>query len=677
MAMARPKKGGQGLSATEKLEIVLKRLDAEKDRCYDCETSGLDWRYNHIVGHVLSFGPDPKDSYYLPFRHAGTGNIGGVPGPEDPHGWDGKLHPGEVELIKKLDKPGTTLFGHNLAFDLKFLYRWGYRFHPRNEDTMINAPLLNELQPKFTLEYCAQQAGVFAKLSKEIVDHIRSKFPEAPERGAMGYYYRLDADDPMTVEYAEGDGTSTWQLRDWQMKQIREPDSRGRTIERVWDIESRMIPILARMTTRGIKIDVARLEEIKSDVEKNIERLKNDLPEDFNSRSPNDVKAWLESNGVTNWPLTPTGKPSFPEKFLLKSEAGRAVVDIRRYSTLESSFITPMSERHLWNGRVHSEYNQLRGDEYGTITGRLSSNNPNLQQVPKRNVELGRIFRSIFIPDDGMTWGSVDFSQCEPRLLAYYSGTRVLVDGYLSQPPVDAHTSVTIATNPDWEELDKAERKARREIGKRVNQTILTGGGARALGEYGVEEPERIMREYFDRMPEIKDLQRNAASTYKARGYVLSLLGRRSHLADRNKAYVAVNRLLQCGNADIIKLKMVEIDTFLEATGRTVDLLNNVHDALDYQFPEDQREIYQQCLNIMTSFGPDDAICMPVETWDDEAIARAKAKDEERGEGDPAWAVPTGKYTIDGREVYKVPLPMEIEAGEGPNWAVATYGPEE
>lgn len=670
MAMQRPRKGGDENEAERKLEIVLNRLrdPATKVVCYDCETSGLDWKRNHIVGHVVTFGPDPKDSYYLPFRHAGSGNIGGKPGPKDPHGWDGKIHPAEAELIKLLDRPELLIFGHNLAFDLKFLYRVGYRFRARNEDTIINAPLIDELQARFTLEFCAKSAGVFNKLAAPMYAHIQKVFPEADGKKAMAYYYLLDGDDPMAVEYAEGDGTSTWQLRDWQMGQITTPDRYGRDLSKVWDVESRLIPVLARMTTRGIKIDETRLGEIHEEVNVKIDKLLNSFPSDFNARAPSKVQAWMEANGQTNWPLTPTGKPSFPEQFLLQSEAGKAVVDIRRLETLKSSFIEPMINNHLWNGRVHSEYNQMRGDEYGTITGRLSSSNPNLQQVPKRNVEIGKVFRSIFVPDDGMIWGSVDFSQCEPRLLAYYSGARVLVDGYLSSPPVDAHTSVTIATNPDWDELDKAERKARRETGKRVNQTILTGGGVRALGHYGVEEPERIMREYFDRMPEIKVLQKEAANVLKRRGYVCSLLGRRAHLEDRDKSYVAVNRLLQCGNADIIKLKMVEIDEHLDRSGRPIDLLNNVHDALDFQFAEEHRKVYEECLEIMQGFGPEDEITLPVKVTDPEVVERFKDVAK------PAFKDGAELYTVDGKRVYDVPLPMEIEAGEGKSWATATYG---
>jgi len=604
--------------------IILDRLTGHGPIAIDVETSGLDWRTNHIVGYVVTFSPDPADSYYLPVRHAPGGNLGGAPGPQEATGWAGNSTIAEKALLEALDHPENLLFGHNLAFDLKFLQRAGMtKLNARFEDTMINAPLLNEWQARFSLDFCAREAGVQAKKGDEIIEYMCRQFPEvaAKPRTAMGHFWRLAGDDPMAVAYAEGDGTTTWQLRDWQNKHLHQQE-----LLKVHDIESRLIPVLARMSFRGIKIHEERLRTIAKRIELDIERLMEKFPADFNVKSPLNVQKWCVDNGVTDWPLTPKGKPSFPEEWLDTHEPGKKIVQVRRLKTLKTSFIDPMQETHLWNGRVHTSFNQLRGDEYGTVTGRLSSSEPNLQQVPKRNEDLGRIFRSIFIPDEGMTWGSVDYSQCEPRLLAYYSQSKVLTEGYTSDPPVDAHTAVAIACFGD-------ASKANRDYGKRINQTLITGGGKGVIvKKYRVkpEEVDDIWDKYFERMPEIKQLQKRAARRMEERGFVRSLLGRKARLFDRNKSYTAVNRLLQCGNADIIKLKMVEVDEYLASIGRPIDMLNNVHDAIDYQFPEEHRSVYKECLDMMQDFGPGQAI--------------------------------------------ELTIPILVDHDEGPDWAIATYG---
>lgn len=609
---------------SEKIEQALRRLRECKEVVVDVETSGLDWRKQHIVGHVLTFGPKEDDSYYLPVRHRGGGNISGCSTPSTKDGWTGDRHPLEIEIVKELEKPGRTCIFHNGAFDLRFLYRVGLtKFDADYDDTMLNATLLNEWQASFSLDYCCKAYGV-AQKKTTIYDYILSKFPEArgAPKQAMGYFWQLAGDDPVAVEYAEGDGTSTWQLRKRQHEEIA-----LQNLQLVHSVECKVIPVLARMMTRGVKIDEERLHVVKKLTQTKLDEALRALPEGFNSRASSQVRKLMEDNGFTNWPYTapskthPKGLPSFSEAWLVTNPVGQKIVAARKLSNLLASFIDPMITTHLWNGRVHPEYNQLRGDEYGTITGRLSSSNPNLQQVNKRNEELGRIHRSIFVPDEGMLWGSADWSQMEPRLLAYYSRCKVLTDGYKADPPIDAHSAVATAANID------------RETGKRVNQTLITGGGKGVLtSKYGIppDKVDQVWTDYFKAMPEIKLFQKQAAQRMRNRGYVVSLLGRRARIKDKD--YVALNRLLQGGNADCIKYKMVQIDDYLRSEGDKVNLLNNVHDALDFQFKPEDKKIYDEALRIMTSFGPDDLISLDI--------------------------------------------PIAVDAKIGKDWAIATFGEE-
>ena len=1003
-------------------EIVLRRLQDCPQVVYDVETSGLDWKRNFPCGHVFTFGPNPADSYYVPVRHQAGGNVFHSMPPEHQHDWDGKPLKFETEFLRLMNRRGLTVVGHNLSFDTKFLWRLGMRdMDCRFEDTSLNAPLINEWQGKFSLEGCAAIAGVQAKKGDMIKEYIRSKFQGIPNREEMGSYWRLAGDDPMTVEYAVGDGTTTWQLWDWQMPRLEADE-----LMTVWDVESRLIPVLTRMTCTGIKIDEERLEGLRGHVETQIDGLMSKFPDGFNARSPQDVKKWCQDHGNVDWPLTPKRQqPSFPEIWLETHDAGKQIVALRKLKTLHDSFIMPMRDHHVFEGRVHSTFNQLRGDEHGTITGRLSSSEPNLQQCvakgslimvpggskkieditagdwvysydddlklvlkrvtwagktgrrnvvrlhwrgnnngsvrtghldvtedhrvrridgqymeagafkggrpytdkhsnrpsygkllyrggekvlalprnnhvvyrveplsgevdvyditvegtenfianeicvhncPKRNEKLGRLFRSIFVPDRGQIWGSADYSQClvagtqvmvpggtkniedmavgdlvysydaqrrlvlrkvtwagqtgvkpvvrvkwatngrtkghldvtsdhrirlidgtyktvaelagiaptkkqkapyhirvmalrrsqctakgetrnylwptgtlrikesrlvfeevngwspehvhhkdedclndapgnlvgltrsehvqqhkaygmgkldavqrkerslvatralqhkfrlvnnhyithivpleqvvpvyditvedthnfianeicvhncEPRLLAFYSRCAALLHDYRTNPNADAHQAVADATGLP------------RQVGKQINQTLLTGGGKGVIvKKYGVPESEidKIWNTYFDKLPEIRNFQKIATARMRNRRYIKSLLGRRCRIMDVNKSYWAVNRILQAGNADILKLKMVEIDDYLRAEGRPIDCLINIHDAIDYQFAPEHRAHYENCLGIMTDF--------------------------------PAG----GLIELD--------VPMKVDAGEGPSWDVATYGPE-
>lgn len=610
-------------------EEALRRLEASKEVCIDVETSGLSWQRNHIVGYVLTFDERPDGTYYLPFRHKPGGNIEGVSVPQTAEGWDGTVHPVEKAIIKRLNNPDVFKFGHNFSFDIKFLFRQGLDFSGRFECTMVNEALLDEWSPSFSLDALAIKHGVQAKKSN-IYAHIEEQIPEArgKGKGAMGYYWMLAGDDPIAIDYACGDGVSTWQLRLKQVVGLMDQE-----LARVHDVECRLIPVITRMTTQGIRIDEERLHLNKKFVQGKIEEALRKLPDGFNSRAPSQVRKIMEDAGHTDWPLTPKGSPSFPENWLIKYPAGQNIVAVRKWSNLDNSFLSPMLETHLWRGRVHPDFNQLRGDTYGTVTGRLSSSNPNGQQVSKRDRELGPVHRSMFVPNEGEKWGSADYKMMEPRLLAYYSRSEVLMTGFRKVPSEDAHLAVARAMNPNWESMSAIERKDAREIGKRINQTLITGGGKGVLvSKYNVD-PDKVdlyWREYFDRLPEIRPLQKRGEQTMRSRGYVLTLLGRRCRLNDPNKAYQALNRLLQGGNADALKLKLCEVDEYLASEGRPISLLNNVHDALDFSFSEGNRKHYERCLEIMTDFGPD--------------------------------------------SVLPLDLPIEVDASEGKSWSEATFG---
>jgi len=612
------------LATENDLPYIFNRLKDAKAIVYDAETSGLDFKRNHIVGHVISFTANPSDSFYCPVRHLGDKNLFGRIGPTEKTNWDGTIEPFEKELINLLNRPDLTIIGQNLAFDLKFMSRIGNDLSAQYQDTIINAPLLNEWSPRFNLEYLANEAGLTPKLSKVIDEHIYRTFPDVTEK-PMGHFWRLAGNDPVAVDYACGDGVTTFELRNWQLPRLEKEN-----LLRVWRVENKLIPILARMSIRGIKIDEEYLNQLQIYVESKIDELSSALPEGFNARSRLQMEEYCRQHGATNWPLTPTGKPSFAENWLDSFEAGQKIVQLRKLMTLMSMFILPLKETHIFNGRVHTTFNQLRGDDVGIITGRISSQDPSLQQIPKRDKKLGPIFRAAFIPDDGLITADPDYSQLEPRILAHYTEifskppynlNPVLLNAYRTDPNTDAHQAVADAAGIE------------RTWGKNANMTIINSGGRNVLmSKYHVppDKVDALLRDYFAAMPEIRKLQKLSENVMRERGYVVSLLGRRARLRSSGKAYTGLNRLLQVGNADILKLKMVEVDDYLAANGRPIELLNTVHDALLMQFEPGQAHHYKECLNIFTQCGPNDEI--------------------------------------------KLAVPLKVNTTEGPNWSIATYG---
>ncbi len=202
------------LQSMEECEVLFKQLEVAKNVIYDVETSGLDWKRNHSVGHVIKCEGLP--SYYVPVRHLGGGNIPGCRIPQEADSWRGDLHPFEKELARiARDKPRRWI-GQNFGFDLKFAHRLGIEFYGDYEDTGINAPLIDENMRGFSLEKLALYYGVEEKVVA-IYDYLASQFGGEPTKNQMSKWWRTDASVPIVVDYATGDGITTEQV--WKKQQ--------------------------------------------------------------------------------------------------------------------------------------------------------------------------------------------------------------------------------------------------------------------------------------------------------------------------------------------------------------------------------------------------------------------------------------------------------------------------
>lgn len=541
---------------------------------FDTETNGVDWQTCHIVGFVITL-PDRDFNAYYPIRHETGPNM-------DP----AKV----IKWVKSWADKKITIVGHNLKFDLHMCANDGIFFpNAQFEDTQINANLIDEHMGKYSLDAVAKDLEVPVQKGTDIYDYICSMFPDAPKgKNSMSHFWRLPADDVRAHDYAMADGEVTYLCRQIQNAMIVE-----QKLERVWRTESDLIPVLMRMERRGVPVDMDNLSHLKGFINRKLEAANAYLPEGFNVRSPNQMaELMINKEGLTReeLPQTALGNLSFTETWLKNYDTGRAVINVRKLTNLINSFITGSVENKLYKGRIHTNFNQMFDGEYGTVTGRLSSNGPNMQQVPKRDKLLAPIFRRIFVPEADTFWSTNDYSQQEYRIFAMYTGSEAIIEAY--RQGRDMHQTVA-------DEL-KVERDP---TAKRLNLGMLYWMGALKLsGQLGVtlEVAKGYRRSYDARLPEVKQFLDYAKWCGDDKGYVLTILGRRQRFPDRNKTYQGASRIIQGTCADIVKQKMVEVDKYLTSeTNGEFGLVLQVHDSLDWFLPPDLMALDVEARRIM------------------------------------------------------------------------------
>lgn len=621
---------------------VLRILSEQNAFTYDTETSGLSWKRNHIIGYVFTFLNE--NSYYVPVRHAGGGNLPGCSVPMTAEGWKGDLHWFEVELAKIANAKPRHIVGHNLIFDLRFSMKHGIVWYGSKEDTMVNAPLLDENQNGYSLDKCAMREGVQAKKGEELYSYLASQFGGEPEKGQMSNYWRTNASEPVVWQYAAGDGVTTEGLWLAQKPQIEKEDELGRSLKLVHNVECRLINTLTRMTGPGggVCIDEERLRRADELFERKAAEYAKKFPPGFNSKSPTHLKKYFESLGLINddWPRNPItdaerkravkegrdpiGALRFDAETLRLTPQGADIIAFRQMTNARTLYTGPMLNQHLFNGRVYCDFAQMAQDDYGTISGRLSCYDPNLQAVSKRNKQVGPVYRACFLADPDCTWEDNDYSQQEYVVFTDYTEDPNLMAGYAADPPVDIHS--TVAKMLDVE---------RDPTAKRMNLGMLYGMGiAKLAASLGVSEQQA--REWMDlyhrRFPRAKPFLKTAERKARSRGYVFTKLGRRRRFPDPRFAYKAGNAIIQGSSADITKLKMVEIDEYFASEGDYCRLMLQIHDSISWSAPKDERgrKMSEEARRIMTDF------------YSEEAVIKLKAK-------------------------------LRIDSSSGSNWAEATW----
>lgn len=542
-------------------------------------------------------------AFYLPIAHEGGDNL-------DPtHVW--------AYLRDMAARFKGDIVGANLQYDLDYLAEAGVEFQPRFfRDVQLAEPLLDELRMSYSLDNVARYNGFDGKDQLHLEAAARM-FNVDPKSGM----WKLPARH--VGPYAEVDARLPLRIINRQERRIAQEDDRDQQGARLWDLydlESRCLPVLLAMRRRGVKIDFDQLDRVEARARREEENHLKEFSrltghrvtvEDINR--PTVIGPALESV-IGRLPLTKTGKPELKAATLqgFDHPAVSALLEAKKFNKVRTTFVESI-RRHQVKGRVHCTFNQLRstddgsGDDKGTISGRLSSTDPNLQQQPARDPVIGPLWRAIYVPDEGGQWACIDFSQQEPRWLVHFAevancrGAHEAAERYRQDPKTDNHDMMTIMIHGQeaWDSWDKATRKYHRSNAKTIYLGLCysMGGGklARSLGletewretkagrayEAAGPEAQAILDDFDAKVPFIRELARRAERVAKDRGYIRTVLGRRCHFPPAKDGpgydwtHKALNRLIQGSSADQTKKAMV----LAHEAGIRLQL--QVHDELD------------------------------------------------------------------------------------------------
>ena len=528
------------------------------------------------VGDVVGISLATHDwCAYYPIAHEGGGNM------------DRKM---VLKWLQDQMNTDSIKIFHNAMYDICWLRALGINVKGQIVDTMIAASLVDENRFRYDLNGLSRD--YLGKGKDESVLQETAKSWGVDPKAEM---YKLPA---MYVgAYAERDAQLTLELWQELKKEILHQD-----IEDIFNMETKLFPVLVDMRFLGVRVDADRAAYEKQRMVEEENRLLGAIY----SETKQEVQIWaarsiakvFDKLGLPYERTVKTGAPSFTKNFLANHphQIVQAIAKAREINKAHTTFIDTIL-KYSANGRIHAEINQLRGDSGGTVTGRFSMNNPNLQQIPARNKDLGPRIRSLFIPEEGCKWGCFDYNQQEPRLVVHYAA---LQGFYSVEDVVEAYKN----ENADFHQIVADMADIPRFQAKTINLGLFYGMGKNKLqAELGINklQAEDLFKQYHGKVPFVKQLMDAVMSRAQQRGKVRTLLGRlcRFHLWEPNQfgihkplphdaalsehgpgirrayTYKALNRLIQGSAADMTKKAMID----LHAEGILPHL--QVHDELD------------------------------------------------------------------------------------------------
>jgi DNA polymerase-1 len=554
------------LSDAKVLNTILSALTPDTVVAFDTETTGLDYEKDKLVG--FSFCLNEKEAYYVPFAHFYLG----VP--------EQISEENVKSAIRKIFK--SKVVGHNIKFDLHFVTRFleddtleAYA------DSMILAWLIN-----------SESALGLDKLSAKLLGHTMVAFKDTVKKGET--FAGVEIED--ACKYAAEDAFITAKLYNLFLDKL-ELQSATHLIQESRDVEFPFINTLLRMEKEGIEVDSSFLEKFLGEVKETLVGLTSSIHElagsEFNINSTKQLGVILfETLGLPVGKKTKTGY-STDEKVLnglkTKHDIIPKLLEYREVYKLYSTYIEPLLKlsREDEKSRIHTSFVQT-----GTATGRLSSKNPNLQNIPTRT-PLGAKIRQAFIAGEGKKLIGIDYSQIELRLLAHYSEDSVLVDAFNHDKDIHLQTAIAL--------FGEEDAAAKRSIAKTVNFGLLYGMGPKKLSDtLGIttKEAKEIIEKYFQSFPTVRTYFRSIVDTSKEQGYVETLLKRRRYFDYENATPMfraafereSVNSVFQGSASDLIKLSMNKIHNVIIEEKLNATMLLQIHDELIFEVDANNAE---------------------------------------------------------------------------------------
>ncbi len=554
------------LETKEKLDKVIAAIAPETIVAFDTETTGLDTKSAAMVG--FSFCIDEKRAYYVPIGHNYLG-VGDQLSLDD-----------AKEALKALLR--HKVVGQNLKFDLSLLYNYcGFEEITPFADTMLMAWLYDP----------ESRVGLDA-LAKRYFDYEMKSFKETVKRGENF----SSVDIAQATFYAAEDAWMT-RLLYFSIQKAMELASSLQLLDVAKKVEYPFINLLIRMENRGIRVDQAKLVKLQDALSSSLESLTNEIYTlcgcDFNIRSTQQLGEVLFVRlGLKGGKKSKLGYSTNEAVLQSLKDAHPIIKKIQLYrenQKLLSTYVEPLLRLAKENklSRIHTSFLQT-----GTATGRLSSKDPNLQNIPVRSA-LGRSVREAFVAKEGYKLVSIDYSQIELRLLAHFSKDRALMEAFEKGEDIHMATAVKL--------FGETKAASKRNFAKSINFGLLYGMGSRKLSdELGItpSEAKEIIQNYFASFPTVKSFLEGIQMRVKEQGYVETLLGRRRIFDYENAngmqraAFMreSVNTVFQGSAADLIKLSMLKIDTMIQEEGLDAAMLLQIHDELLFEIEESQVE---------------------------------------------------------------------------------------
>jgi len=585
----------------------LKDLRGHKEIAIDLETndphlkqlgSGNVTNRGHIAGVAVAV---EGWSGYFPIHHEQGGNM------------DKKLVLGWLQDILNQEK--TTFIFHNAMYDVCWLRSAGLTIKGPIVDTMIAASLIDENRMSYQLNSLAKYYVGLGKDEKVLVEAAK-EYGLDPKADM----WRMPA--MFVGQYAERDAESTLKL--WQ---TLKRELYNQELMDVFTLETDLFPCLVDMRFKGVRVDLEKSQKIKLNLIKReealIKKIKDLTGVEVEIMAARSIAKAFDKLKLPYDRTAKSNEPSFTKNFLQNHphELPKAIAEARELNKAHSTFIDSIT-KHAVDGRIHADINQIRSDAGGTVTGRFSMSNPNLQQIPARHPELGPMIRSIFIPEEKHVWGSFDYSQQEPRILVHYAklqnleGVDEIVDAY-NAGDADFHQVVA--------DMAGIERKQ----AKTINLGLMYGMGKNKLmAELGLmkESAEKLIRQYHSKAPFVKQLMDNVSRKANDRGKIRTLGGRACHFdlwqpvqfgvfkplpleqarkeydkpLKRAFTYKALNKLIQGSAADMTKKSMIalykngiiphiqihdEVDISIESQKQAEDIIEIMESAVELKVP--------------------------------------------------------------------------------------------